>query len=90
VGAAEASVVTMPILNITLIAAPEGNRSAVAEHALGMLSLFNKLNRSRSLKFSPDIGSSNQEVVSWVQGKVGWDYWLWQHGTAFAKSFQGF
>jgi hypothetical protein len=28
--------------------------------------------------------------VSWVQGKVGWDYWLWQHGTAFAKSFQGF
>jgi lactate dehydrogenase-like 2-hydroxyacid dehydrogenase len=33
--------------NITLIAAPEGNRNAVAEHALGMiLSLFNKLNEA--------------------------------------------
>ena len=32
---------------ITLIAAPEGNRNAVGEHALGMvLSLFNKLNKA--------------------------------------------
>jgi D-3-phosphoglycerate dehydrogenase len=31
--------------NIELIAAPEGNSNAVAEHTLGMiLSLFNKLN----------------------------------------------
>ena len=33
--------------NITLIAAPEGNRNAVGEHSLGMLlSLFNKLNKA--------------------------------------------
>src|SRR5210317_58223 len=32
---------------ITLISAPEGNRNAVGEHALGMLlSLFNKLNKA--------------------------------------------
>mgnify|MGYP000615884545 CR=1 FL=1 len=35
--------------NIHLIAAPEGNRNAVGEHALGMLlSLFNKLNKANS------------------------------------------
>jgi D-3-phosphoglycerate dehydrogenase / 2-oxoglutarate reductase len=33
--------------NITLIAAPEGNRNAVGEHALGMLlSLFNNLKKA--------------------------------------------
>ena len=33
--------------SIALIAAPEGNRNAVGEHALGMLlSLFNKLNKA--------------------------------------------
>src|SRR5690606_2688192 len=35
------------IKGIQLIAAPEGNRNAVSEHALGMLlSLFNKLNKA--------------------------------------------
>src|SRR6187431_3729127 len=35
--------------NIQLIAAPEGNRNAVAEHSLGMiLSLFNNLNQADS------------------------------------------
>ena len=33
--------------NIVLISAPEGNKNAVGEHALGMiLSLFNKLNKA--------------------------------------------
>jgi lactate dehydrogenase-like 2-hydroxyacid dehydrogenase len=50
--------------NITLIAAPEGNRNAVAEHALGMiLSLFNKLNEA-DREIDPDIGTEKAIVMN--------------------------
>lgn len=76
--------------NITLIAAPEGNRNAVAEHTLGMiLSLFNKLNEADS-----DIraGHWNRESNRGVEldGKTVGIIGYGNMGKAFAKKLRGF
>lgn len=76
--------------NITLIAAPEGNRNAVAEHALGMiLSLFNKLNEAdREIRSGHWNRESNRghELDGKVVGIIGYG----NMGKAFAKKLRGF
>ena len=76
--------------NITLIAAPEGNRNAVAEHALGMiLSLFNKLNQAHSeIQSGHWNRESNRgyELDGRTVGIIGYG----NMGKAFAKKLQGF
>ncbi len=75
---------------IFLAAAPEGNRNAVGEHALGMiLSLFNKLHIAdrevRSGKWDRE-GNRGYELEGKVVGIIGYG----NMGKAFAKKLQGF
>ena len=76
--------------NITLIAAPEGNRNAVAEHTLGMiLSLFNKLNTAdREIRSGQWNRESNRghELDGKTVGIIGYG----NMGKAFAKKLRGF
>jgi phosphoglycerate dehydrogenase-like enzyme/predicted enzyme related to lactoylglutathione lyase len=76
--------------NITLIAAPEGNRNAVAEHTLGMLlSLFNHLNTSHSeIRNGQRNRESNRghELDGKAVGIIGYG----NMGKAFAKKLRGF
>jgi len=76
--------------NIFLAAAPEGNRNAVGEHALGMLlSLFNKLNAAdkevRSGKWDRE-GNRGIELDGRTVGIIGYG----NMGKAFAKKLRGF
>jgi D-3-phosphoglycerate dehydrogenase len=76
--------------NIQLFNAPEGNRNAVAEHALGMLlSLFNKLNLAdaevRAGIWDRD-GNRGVELDGKKVGLIGFG----NNGTAFAKKLSGF
>lgn len=75
---------------IALIAAPEGNRNAVAEHALGMiLSIFNNLNRANAeVKSGKWNRESNRghELDGKVIGIIGYG----NMGKAFAKKLRGF
>lgn len=75
---------------IHLINAPEGNRNAVGEHALGMLlSLFNKLNLA---DVSVKSGKWQREVHRGIEldgktvGLIGYG----NMGKAFAKKLKGF
>ena len=76
--------------NIALIAAPEGNRNAVAEHALGMiLSLFNKLNQADAeIRKGQWNRESNRghELNGKTVGIIGYG----NMGKAFAKKLRGF
>jgi D-3-phosphoglycerate dehydrogenase len=76
--------------NIQLIAAPEGNASAVGEHALGMLlSLFNKLNTAdKEVKSGQWNRESNRgtELDGKTVGIIGYG----NMGKSFAKKLRGF
>lgn len=75
---------------IHLIAAPEGNRNAVGEHALGMLlSLMNKLNRAdRLVREGKWIREGNRgyELEGKTIGLIGYG----NMGKSFAKKMKGF
>ncbi len=75
---------------IQLIAAPEGNRNAVAEHTLGMiLSLFNNLNvADREIKSGHWNRESNRghELDGKTVGIIGYG----NMGKCFAKKLRGF
>jgi D-3-phosphoglycerate dehydrogenase len=76
--------------NIALIAAPEGNCNAVAEHTLGMiLSLFNKLNIADS---EIRAGEWNREKNRGYEldGKTVGIIGYGNMGKAFAKKLRGF
>jgi D-3-phosphoglycerate dehydrogenase len=76
--------------NITLINAPEGNRDAVAEHAIGMiLSLFNKINTAdREVRNGIWLREENRgiELAGKTVGIIGYG----NNGKAFAKRLKGF
>ncbi len=75
---------------IELIAAPEGNRNAVGEHALGMLlSLFNKLNKADAeVREGKWLREDNRgiELDGKTVGLIGYG----NMGKAFAKKLRGF
>lgn len=75
---------------IALIAAPEGNRNAVAEHALGMLlSIFNNLNKAdREIRAGHWNREANRghELDGKTVGIIGYG----NMGKAFAKKLRGF
>jgi len=76
--------------NIELYNAPEGNRNAVGEHALGMLlSLFNRLhlaNQEVKTGVWDREGNRGIELDGKTVGIVGYG----NNGSAFAKKLKGF
>jgi D-3-phosphoglycerate dehydrogenase len=76
--------------NIQLIAAPEGNRNAVGEHALGMLlAIMNKLHRADALVRNGHWireGNRGYELEGKTIGLIGYG----NMGKSFAKKLRGF
>jgi len=76
--------------DVYLISAPEGNRNAVGEHALGMLlSLFNKLNKGdHEVRQGKWLREENRgvELDGKTLGLIGYG----NMGKAFAKKLRGF
>jgi D-3-phosphoglycerate dehydrogenase len=76
--------------NIYLISAPEGNRNAVGEHALGMLlSLFNNLNRAdNQIRQGKWLREANRgiELEHKTVGIIGYG----NMGKVFAEKLNGF
>lgn len=76
--------------NIALIAAPEGNRNAVGEHALALLlSLFNNINKANNeIKSGQWNRESNRghELDGKTIGIIGYG----NMGKSFAKKLRGF
>ena len=75
---------------ITLIAAPEGNRNAVGEHALGMiLALFNNLKKADlEIRKGKWFREANRGIE--LDGKTVGIIGYGNMGKAFAKKLQGF
>ncbi|WP_100613562.1 2-hydroxyacid dehydrogenase [Confluentibacter citreus] len=78
------------VKGVELIAAPEGNRNAVGEHALGMLlSLFNKLNKADAeVRQGKWLREANRGVE--LDGKTVGIIGYGNTGKSFAKKLKGF
>jgi len=76
--------------SVHLISAPEGNRNAVGEHALGMLlSLFNNLNKADAeVRNGKWLREDNRGIE--LDGKTIGIIGYGNMGKAFAKKLQGF
>lgn len=77
-------------LNIQLFSAPEGNRDAVGEHALGMiLMLFNNLKRA-DLQVRTGIWNREENRGLELSGKTIGIIGYGNMGSSFAKKLEGF
>lgn len=76
--------------NVICLNSPEGNRDAVAEHAIGMLlSLFNNLNRAdQEVREGKWIREANRGVE--LNGKTVGIIGFGNMGSTFAKRLRGF